>query len=1007
MISSLNGFDWIEPYGHQRLIPTFKGWHQGLQRQVIVRLLRSSAEVTDSIQQRALETLIDQVIQFQHPGIIKWFKLEEIALQNNRFYCLINEWFSDESLKDWLVQYGPLNEENVLLTAEHIVNGLTHYWNRCHIAHGNLKPENILINKEGNLKVDKFGLTALLALTALKGEEVSIGTPAFMAPELIAGCTPPNDLSDIYALGMTISCLLTGLQSAAREPEERESHLPANMPVRISMSPEMGKIIRHMTAARPEDRFPSWEAVHEAIKEYEQSHTIKSDQNNKTQTIKIPICDKNITRIFGVPNTPNSSRAIKVDEVSKTSTHIIPVMTGTTPKLKKPISDPTVEAHKKWVVRQISGLWIMAAAAFLVLIAVIVMWYLRSAKEVDVLKPLHSRITMAYSKNMVLVKRDDWNSLTSDVNRLNPTPFEKVFQMESKSSQQTLAIQTNVLAAGMSCAKENAGAPKPDTVPPVQSAQEKASADGKFSRPGTVQIKTEKPEPVSAGQSLQSGTTDQVEKKETQDQHVQQVRPPSPSLLIQPENGAKKETISNRVQDVPSTSETTDASSVTAPEGGTEDPKLVMLMKRMETGDTEAQCELGDYYASIDDKNNAFEWYRKAAERNLPKGLCRYGKSLMTGEGTRTNQIEAVEMFKKAAALNDPEGQCLLADCLFKGQGVPRNQEAAVQMFQFAAAQTNAEAYCRLGECALNGIGMDKNVNQAMLFFKKSADMNYSPAYYQMGEAYAKGLSGVPNPTTALSMYKKAAEMNNIRAQYQLVLYYDARAKSAPSNRAELVQRLRATATNSVNGIYDEEEKTMLSQIYILYGDCLVNGTYMNENLSEGVRMYEKAAKTGNFEGAYKYGLCLLNGRGVQQNESEGFNLLMTAAKGEYAKAMWMVGESYLNGKGVARDSKQAELWFGKAANNNVPEAQYRMGELCLDGANNESNNKKAFEWFQKAANEGYAPAIEKMVECCQKGIGTKKSVQNAMLWRNQLSKGRKEKKSFDNTTDPFNKNQK
>ncbi len=296
-----------------------------------------------------LEMMADQVVTFHHPGIIRWFKLEKVLLQNARYYCLINEWFTDESLKDWLPHYGPLNEENVVLTAEHVVAGLEHYWSRCHIAHGNLKPENILVDKDGNLKIDKFGLTTLLALSALKGAQGIIGTPAFMAPELSTRRTTPNDLSDIYALGMTMSCLLTGL----REPEQNESH----MPIRIPVSWEMGEIIRYMTAARPEDRCPSWEAVRAAISSYKQSHAMKSDHNKKTQTINMPICKNHTTEIFEAADIDAIPCGIRISEVSKASTHIIPVVTGKTPrvKVKVSIAESTVKADNKRVVRQTRG----------------------------------------------------------------------------------------------------------------------------------------------------------------------------------------------------------------------------------------------------------------------------------------------------------------------------------------------------------------------------------------------------------------------------------------------------------------------------------------------------------------------------------------------------------------------------------------------------------------------------------------------------------------------------
>ncbi len=913
IISDLKGFDGLEPYGHQRWIPTFKGWHQVLQRQVVVRLFFASEEVMNSIRRSVLlETMADQVVRFHHPGIIKWFKLEKVSLQNAGYYCLINEWFSDESLNEWLSRYGALNEESVLLTAEHVVTSLTHYWNSCHIAHGNLKPQNILIDKEGNLKIDKFGLTTLLAMSALKGAKGIIGTPAFMAPELSAGCATPNDLSDIYALGMTMSCLLTGL----REPEQNKNHTQPNMPIRMPLSLEMGEIIRHMTAVRPKDRLPSWEAVRAAINQYEQSHAIKSDHNKKTQTINIPVCKNHTTKIFEAVNSPNIPRGIKVDEVSKISTNIIPVATiKRTPRVKVPIANSTVKADDKQIVRHISKLWVMAAALFLVLIVVIAMWYLRSTKGV----------ATTDSNKVVLVTKDKTNALPSKVASLLP------------ANQQLPMLQTNGLAIVPSRAINN----KKDGVP---------------EKDDEAQAQLE-PAPSSSPLDILS----------------QQVVPDKAYIAIP-------------VRPAPINTAIAESASVDAPEGKTQDPKLAALTKRAETGDGLALYEVGEYYASINDNTNACEWYQRAAERNLPRALCKYGDCLMTGKGTEKDEIAAIEEYKKAAEKSDATGQYKLADCYVKGEHVPQNLKMAIQLLKSAASNDHAESSCYLGDCALEGIGINKNPKQAVVYYKKAADLNYSPAYCRLADVYSEGLLGKTNHVMALEMYVKAAEMNNIKAQGKLVTHYLSKKTITVQDGAKINRWLKAAVTNTFDDASEDDKKT-LTGLYVIYGDCLMDGIFMRKDSYEAVVWYEKAAKVDDPNALYKYGLCLLNGKGVQQNENEAFSLFMRATGKNDAQGAWMVGECYLNGKGVNQDTTQAIKWLVKATNQKVPEAQYRMGECCLNGIGVAASAEDAFLWFLKSAEAGYEPAIAKVVECYQKGVGAKKSMQNATLWHNKQTK--------------------
>lgn len=972
-LQRLNVFDRLKPYGHQQLVPTFKGWHKGLQRQVIIRLLPVPSTAMNSMQRRELNALVHQVIHFHHRGILKWLKFEEIALHHNKFYCLISEWFSDESLKDWLTQYGPLSEENAILTAKHVAPGLAHYWHRCHIAHGNLKPGNILINSEGKLRVDKFGLTALLTLIR---EDVGIGTPAFMAPELITEGATPNDLSDIYALGTTLSCLLTGLLGSAQS----ENHMQTNFPPRTPLSREMDEIIRYMTAARPQDRFPSWEAVREAIQRYTQSHAISSGQSRKIQPIRIPMGGKNLTGMFGAANSMDAAYEPKDDGVSKTSTHIIPAPPRMTPKIKAPIADSPVRHNEKWILPQ-NKLLIMAAALCLVLIGAITMWLLHAAGNAGALKPLHARNAPTRSQDIVSAENDDWDSLPDEADRL------------SKSSRQAFAIQTNAQATNASFTAAETDTPRTDAAPQTLLARDETNADVKVAQPKSEGTGPSKSATASAGQLSQSGTIDHAQEGQASNQPVQQLPPPSPSFLSQPVKGDNQENLSARIQAPSSASKTTDASRVTTPGDETTDRKLAVLLKEAETGDAEVQCTLGDYYASMNDHASAFKWYQRAAEGNFARALCKYGDCLMTGKGTKTDELAAIEAYKKAADQHDAPAQYKLADCYLKGRSVPRNPKMAVQLFQSAASNNHAEAWYYLGACALDGNGMIKNPKQALVYYNKAAELNYSPAYCRMAAAYAEGLFGKTNQATALTMYIKAAEMNNIEAQGKLVTYYLSNKKNTTQERdgAELNRWLKSAVTNTLDAV-DNDDKKILARLYVIYGDCLTDGIFMRKDLYEAAIWYEKAARTNDPDALYKYGLCLFNGAGVQKDETEAFNLFIRATAQNHAKSAWMAGECCLEGRGVNQDSIQAAKWLIKAANQNVPEAQYRMGMCCIDGNGVTANAQDAFLWFLKSAEAGYEPAIEKVIECYQKGIGTKKSKSDAMAWHAKLLKGEKAK---------------
>lgn len=90
---------------------------------------------------------------------------------------------------------------------EKLLRAITH----CHeneICHRDIKPDNILIDKTDNVKVIDFGLSKYFDKN-ISTLESRVGTPAYMAPEVVMGKTYDNKC-DVWALGVTMYQLLTG-----------------------------------------------------------------------------------------------------------------------------------------------------------------------------------------------------------------------------------------------------------------------------------------------------------------------------------------------------------------------------------------------------------------------------------------------------------------------------------------------------------------------------------------------------------------------------------------------------------------------------------------------------------------------------------------------------------------------------------------------------------------------------------------------------------------------------
>ncbi|HEV2617105.1 MAG TPA: protein kinase [Candidatus Acidoferrales bacterium] len=120
------------------------------------------------------------------------------------------EFVEGESLRSVLNRFGGLPLRKGIDLALQICSGLTEAHAQG-IVHRDLKPENVMIDGQGNLKIMDFGIArSMEAATHLTG--AMVGTPAYMAPEQVAG-KPVDYRTDIYSLGLMLYEMFTGAQT--------------------------------------------------------------------------------------------------------------------------------------------------------------------------------------------------------------------------------------------------------------------------------------------------------------------------------------------------------------------------------------------------------------------------------------------------------------------------------------------------------------------------------------------------------------------------------------------------------------------------------------------------------------------------------------------------------------------------------------------------------------------------------------------------------------------------
>lgn len=133
------------------------------------------------------------------------------------------------------------------------------------------------------------------------------------------------------------------------------------------------------------------------------------------------------------------------------------------------------------------------------------------------------------------------------------------------------------------------------------------------------------------------------------------------------------------------------------------------LAEKARQGDPQAQRDLAyDLYCK-GEMENAFLWYRKAAEAGDANAMCNLGTMYLTGRGTSVNQENAVKWLKRAAEQNDANAMLKLAGLYQNGEGVTQNHKEALKWIRKAVRRGSIHAVASLGYCYQEGLGIERN----------------------------------------------------------------------------------------------------------------------------------------------------------------------------------------------------------------------------------------------------------------------------------------------------------
>ncbi|GFN24009.1 Stk1 family PASTA domain-containing Ser/Thr kinase [Thermanaeromonas sp. C210] len=270
-----------EALGGGGMALVYRGQDQLLNRSVTIKILReqfaSDRNFVARFQQEA-----QAVARLSHPNVVSIYDVG----QEEGLHYLVMEYVEGNSLKEVIDRRAPLPAQEAVDIALHICEALEHAHENG-IIHRDIKPHNILITKQGRVKVTDFGIAQAVSEATMPYTGTLIGSVHYLAPEQARGETT-GVTADIYSLGVVLYEMLTGqvpfngdtplsvalkhLQEEPRPPRELNPDLPL----------ALERIILRALAKDPARRYPSAAALRADLRAL---RNVLLEENSATQEL--------------------------------------------------------------------------------------------------------------------------------------------------------------------------------------------------------------------------------------------------------------------------------------------------------------------------------------------------------------------------------------------------------------------------------------------------------------------------------------------------------------------------------------------------------------------------------------------------------------------------------------------------------------------------------------------------------------------------------------------------
>ncbi len=296
-------YEILEVIGTGGMAVVYKALDHRLNRPVAIKILKDEFSGDDEFRRR-FRAEGEAVAMLSHPNIVQVYDVSSSDTAN----YLVMELINGISLKQYMEVKGVLNWKETLHFAMQIAKGLEHAHSRG-IVHRDIKPHNVMVLKDGSVKVMDFGIARVMSKSNTLTKE-ALGSVHYISPEQAKGGYT-DSRSDIYSLSVVMYEMMTG-----RPPFDGESpvavaiqHINGGAPKPSTLNPNipvgLEQIILKGMALEPKDRYASATEMIQDMEEFRKNPAIDF-RYQASAPAEHPIA------IRGIPQTYPKTTAEKV-----------------------------------------------------------------------------------------------------------------------------------------------------------------------------------------------------------------------------------------------------------------------------------------------------------------------------------------------------------------------------------------------------------------------------------------------------------------------------------------------------------------------------------------------------------------------------------------------------------------------------------------------------------------------------------------------------------------------